>query len=107
MDDSEQDLRTRTIAVPLVWLVAVFSLAQVADLLTAQATVLELNPIAAQLVARPILGLALKLGLVAFVVAIADICDRQRPGLARLVLGVGAVAGIFGALTNAFGAPFS
>ncbi len=57
--------------------------------------------------ARPILGLALKLALVAFVVAVADICDRQRPGLARVVLGAGAVAGIFGALTNAFGAPFS
>ena len=65
-----------------------------------------MNPIAAGIASQPILGFALKVALIAFVVAIAEICDRRRPGLARLVLIVGTVAGLAGALSNTHLTPF-
>ena len=58
------------------------------------------------MVEQPLLGLALKLALIAFVVATAEICDRRRPGLARIVLIIGAIAGLFGALSNTPLPPF-
>ena len=99
-------LRNRAITVPLVWLVALFTVAQLADLLTGSVVARELNPIPAALASRPILGFALKIALIAFVVAVAEICDRRRPGLARLVLIVGTLAGLAGALSNTHLTPF-
>lgn len=96
----------RAARIPLAWLVATFSIAQLADLVSALVVAHELNPIAATLVERPLLALALKIALIAFVVAVAEICDRQRPLLARLVLVVGTVAGLLGALSNTHLTPF-
>jgi hypothetical protein len=99
-------LFARAAAIPLRWLVGVFTVAQLLDLASALVAAREMNPIVASMVEQPILGLALKLALIAFVVAIAEICDRQRPGLARLVLIVGAIAGLVGALSNTHLTPF-
>jgi hypothetical protein len=99
-------LRARVGTLPLGWLVALFTAAQLLDLASALVVAREMNPIVAGMVAQPILGLALKLALIAFVVAIAEICDRQRPGLARLVLIVGAIAGLVGTLSNTHLTPF-
>ena len=96
--------RARTI--PLRWLVAIFSIAQVLDLVSALVVAREMNPIVAGMVEQPVLGFALKFALIAFVVATAEICDRRRPGLARLVLIVGAIAGVVGALSNTHLTPF-
>ena len=96
--------RARTI--PLGWLVALFTITQVLDLVSALVVAREMNPIVAGMVAQPVLGLALKLALIAFAVATAEICDRRRPGLARLVLIVGAIAGLVGALSNTHLTPF-
>ena len=90
----------RVAAVPLSSLVAAFTLAELSDLVTAQMVRRELNPIAASLSATPLLSFALKIALIAFVVATAVICERERPGLARLVLVIGAIAGVVGALSN-------
>ena len=97
----------RATTIPLSWLVATFTLAQLADLVSASLVAHELNPIAAGLASQPLLGFALKVALIAFVVAVAEICDRRRPGLARLVLIVGTLAGLFGALTNTHLTPFA
>jgi hypothetical protein len=99
-------LRSRARTIPLGWLVVSFTVAQLLDLVSALVVAREMNPIVASMVAQPLLGLALKLALIAFVVAIAEICDRRRPGLARLVLIVGAIAGIVGALSNTHLTPF-
>jgi len=111
--DRERELVTigngfirRAATIPLIWLVASFTVAQLADLVSASVVARELNPIAAALAAQPILGFAMKVALIAFVVAIADICDRRRPALARLVLVVGTVAGLAGALSNTHLTPF-
>ncbi len=98
--------RRRWETFPLGWLVVSFTLAQAADLVSALVVARELNPIVASLVAQPVLAMALKLALVALVVATAEICDRRRPGLARLVLFVGTVAGLVGALSNTHLTPF-
>lgn len=100
------DVRKRAVTIPLIWLVATFTLAQLADLVSATAVARELNPIAAGLASQPILGFALKAALIAFVVAVAEICDRRRPGLARLVLVIGTLAGLLGALSNTHLTPF-
>lgn len=92
--------RRRAATFPLGWLVASFTVAQLADLVTAMVVARELNPIAAALAAQPILGFAMKVALIAFVVATAEICDRRRPGLARIVLIVGTIAGLVGTLSN-------
>ena len=96
----------RARAIPLGWLVALFTVAQVLDLVSALVVAREMNPIVAGMVAQPVLGLALKFALIALVVATAEICDRRRPGLARLVLMVGAIAGVVGALSNTHLTPF-
>ena len=90
----------RVVAVPLSCLVAVFTVAELSDLVTAQMVRHELNPIAASLSATPLLSFALKVALIAFAVATAVICERERPGLARLVLVIGTIAGVVGALSN-------
>jgi hypothetical protein len=100
------ELLARARAISLGWLVVAFTLAQLLDLVSALVVAREMNPIVASMVEQPVLGLALKLALIAFVVAIAEICDRQRPGLARLVLIVGAIAGLVGALSNTHLTPF-
>lgn len=76
--NSVQRMGDRAATFPPVWLVAAFTLTQLADLLSAMVVARELNPIAAALVERPLLALALKLGLIALVVAVAEICDRHR-----------------------------
>lgn len=96
----------RLTTLPLRWLVVLFSLAQLADLASALVVARELNPIAASIVERPVLALALKLALIALVVAVAEICDRQRPLVARAVLVIGIVAGVLGALSNTHLTPF-
>ena len=96
--------RARTIS--LGWLVVAFTVAQLLDLVSALVVAREMNPIVAGMVERPALGFALKFALIALVVATAEICDRRRPGLARLVLVVGAIAGLVGALSNTHLTPF-
>ena len=92
--------------ISLGWLVVTFTVAQLLDLVSALVVAREMNPIVASMVEQPALGLALKLALIAFVVATAEICERRRPSLARLVLVVGAIAGLFGALSNTHLTPF-
>ena len=75
--------------ISLGWLVVAFSVAQLLDLVSALVVAREMNPIVAGMVGQPVLGLALKFALIALVVATAEICDRRRPGLARLVLSSG------------------
>jgi hypothetical protein len=99
-------LRARARTIPLGWLVVWFTAAQLLDLASALVVAREMNPIVASMVEQPILGLALKLALIAFVVATAEICDRRRPSLARLVLIVGTIAGLVGALSNTHLTPF-
>ena len=99
-------LFTRAGTIPLGWLVGVFSVAQLLDLVSALVVAREMNPIVAAMVEQPLVGLALKLALIALVVATAVICDRRRPGLARLVLIIGAIAGLVGALSNTHLTPF-
>lgn len=96
----------RAAAIPLHWLVALFSIAQLADLASALVVARELNPIAASILERPLLALALKLALIALVVAVAELCDRRRPVLARVVLVIGIAAGFLGALSNTHLTPF-
>ena len=93
-------VRARVDGIALAWLAIACSAAQMADLVTATRVAHELNPIAASVATDPLVGVALKTGLVAFVIATADIVDRTRPTLARIVLIVGAVAGFVGALSN-------
>ena len=106
MSDLANKALDRATAVPLHWLVAAFTLAQLADLASALVVARELNPIAATVVGQPVLALAVKLALVALVVAVAEICDRRRPLVARGVLLVGTVAGVLGALSNTHLTPF-
>jgi hypothetical protein len=97
---------TRVANFPLGWATALFTVAQLADLVTASRVAHEYNPLASALLAQPVAGFAMKVALIAFVVAVAEICARRRPGLARLVLVIGTLAGLFGALTNTHLTPF-
>ena len=99
-------IAVRIRAVPLVGWVAAFTLAELADFATGLAVRLELNPIAAAIRHEPILALALKLALIAFVVATVEICRGNRPALARIVLMIGTMAGIIGTLSNTHLTPF-
>ena len=83
-----------------------FTVAQLLDLVSALVVAREMNPIVAGMVRQPVLGFALKFALIALVVATAEICDRRRPALARLVLVVGTIAGLVGALSNTHLTPF-
>ena len=99
-------LATRARTVSLGWLVVAFTVAQLLDLISALVVAREMNPIVAGMVRQPALGVALKFALIALVVATAEICDRRRPALARLVLVIGTLAGLVGALSNTHLTPF-
>ena len=99
-------MRERVANFPLIWVAAVFAFAQLADLVTALGVTRELNPIAAAVMSQPIVGAAVKVGLIVFVVAVALIVQRRRPALARLLLGFGALAGLAGVITNSHLTPF-
>jgi hypothetical protein len=98
--------RLRRIGIGLTWLAIAFTFAQFADLLTSLAVAHELNPVAKGVAGQPMVGVALKTSLIAFVVATSSIVDPQRPRVARLVLVVGIMAGLFGALSNSSLTPF-
>lgn len=91
---------------PLGWAAAAFALAQLADLATSLSVRRELNPIAAALASQPLAGLAVKLALIVFVIAVARICEPRRPLVARSLLAFGMLAGLAGALSNTHLTPF-
>ncbi len=91
---------------PLIWAALIFTLAELLDLATATQVARELNPLAAELMQIPLAGLASKLALVAFVVAVADICARRRPRLALGLLLFGTLIGLVGMLSNTNLSPF-
>jgi hypothetical protein len=98
--------RLRGIGIGLTWLAIAFTFAQFADLVTSLAVAHELNPVAKGVADEPMLGVAIKTSLIAFVIATASIVDPQRPRLARILLFVGIAAGLFGALSNSSFTPF-
>jgi len=104
--DALRATRLSRVGVGLTWFVIAFTAAQFADLLTSFAVAHELNPVAKGVAAMPMVGVALKTALIALVVATADILSPNRPRLARLILVVGIVAGIVGALSNSSLTPF-
>src|SRR4029078_12738788 len=106
MSDLAQKAITRLTAFPLAWLAVAFTLAQLAGLVSALVVARELNPLPAPIGGGPPRARALKLGLVALVVAVAEICDRRRPLLARAVLVIGTIAGLLGAMSNTHLTPF-
>jgi hypothetical protein len=85
-------------------LAAAFVIAEVADTLSALVVRRELNPIIG--VALPLVSIALKVALVCFVLAVVQVIRQDRPLLARLVLVVGVVAGLVGAISNTHLTPF-
>jgi hypothetical protein len=89
---------------PETRLAALFVIAQAADAITALVVSRELNPIIGG--APPAVAIALKVILVCFVLAVVKVIAPQRPGLARLVLVVGIVAGIVGTISNTHLTPF-
>jgi hypothetical protein len=99
-------MQARLARVPLSWLAASFAVAQLADLVTAGQVNRELNPIAAALASQPLAGLAVKIALVVFVTAVAELNARRRPGLARCLLVFGILAGLAGAISNTHLTPF-
>jgi hypothetical protein len=56
---------TRVANFPLGWAAALYTVAQLADLLTASRVAHEYNPLAAALLAQPLAGFAMKAALVA------------------------------------------
>ena len=86
--------------------VILLTVAQLADLITGYVqrpsgwTSVEHNPIAATLLATPLLAVAAKAALLALVASTVAIVRPTRPRLAALVLLVGTAAGIVGALSN-------
>jgi uncharacterized protein DUF5658 len=99
-------MQARFARIHLSWLAVSFALAQLADLITAWQVNRELNPIAAALASQPLAGLAVKIALVIFVVTVAELNARRRPGLARGLLLFGMVAGLAGAVSNTHLTPF-
>ena len=99
-------MQQRVATFPLGWAAALFAVAQLADLVTALQVARELNPIAAIVLSHPLLGLVVKLLLIAFVIGVAQLVARQRPALARLLLLFGALAGIAGVISNTQLTPF-
>ncbi len=85
-------------------LAATFVVAQVADALSAAVVARELNPLIGSV--SPAISIALKVGLICFVLAVVEISGRPRPTLARAVLVVGIVAGFAGAVSNTDLTPF-
>jgi hypothetical protein len=104
--DGLRTIRLGRVGLGLTWLALAFTAAQFADLLTSFAVAHELNPVAKGVAAMPMVGVALKTALIALVVATADIVSPHRPVLARLILVVGIVAGIVGAISNTSLTPF-
>ena len=102
----ELNVLDRITAFPFGVAAAIFAASELADLATALQANRELNPLAALLLTQPLLGLAVKLGLIVFVVGVADLLDRRRPSLARLLLAFGTVAALFGAISNTQATPF-
>ncbi len=96
----------RVASFPFALAAAIFAASELADLATALGANRELNPIAALLLPEPLLGLAVKVGLIVFVVAVADLLDRRRPSMARLLLAFGTAAALFGAISNTQAMPF-
>ena len=90
----------------LLVFVILLTVAQLADLITGYVqrppgwTGIEHNPIAAALLATPLLAVAAKAALLALVVSTVAVVRSTRPRLAALVLVVGTAAGIVGALSN-------
>ena len=78
----------------------------VADLASALVVARELNPIAASILGARSWPWRSSWRLIALVVAVAEICDRRQPILARVVLLVGIAAGLLGALSNTHLTPF-
>jgi uncharacterized membrane protein YgdD (TMEM256/DUF423 family) len=87
-----------------ILLAATFVVAQIADAFSAMVVARELNPLIGSV--SPIVSIALKVGLICFVLAVVEISRRQRTTLARVVLVVGIVAGFAGALSNTDLTPF-
>lgn len=98
--------RAGGLLVRMSWLVALFTAAQLADLVTGFVarprgwTGTEHNPLAAALLASPLLALAAKLALLALVVSTVVIVNRSHPRAALTVLIVGVAAGMVGAYSN-------
>ena len=99
-------MQDRVATFPLGWAAAIFAVAQLADLVTAWRVARELNPLAAVLLSEPLVGLVVKVLLIVFVVAVAELVARRRPGLARLLLLFGTVAGLAGVISNTHLTPF-
>jgi hypothetical protein len=87
-----------------VVLAAIFVVAQVADTVSALVVSRELNPIIGA--APSGISVALKVALICFVLAVVQVIGPKRPLLARLVLVVGIVAGLVGAISNTDLTPF-
>ena len=85
-------------------LAAAFVIAEAADTLSALVVRRELNPIIGA--APPLVSIALKVALVCFVLAVVQVIRSERPLLARLLLVVGIVAGLVGAISNTHLTPF-
>ena len=85
----------RVASFPFGLAAAIFAASELADLATALQANRELNPLAALLLTQPLLGLAVKLGLIVFVVGVAD-----------LLLAFGTAAALFGAISNTQATPF-
>ena len=85
-----------------------FILAQAADVLTfvrfqaldaSPIVSKELNPLIGAV--QPAISIALKVGLILFVLAVVEISRRaERPVIGRVVLVVGIIAGLVGTLSN-------
>jgi len=96
--DGFEPTETSTVRDLPVVLAAAFVVAQVADALTALVVSRELNPIIG--VAPPAVSIVLKVALILFVLAVVRVVGPRRPVLARVVLVVGIVAGVVGAISN-------
>ena len=99
-------VQDRVATFPLGWAAAIFAAAQLADLVTAWRVARELNPLAALLLSHPLIGLAVKVLLIVFVVAVAQLVAQRRPSLARLLLLFGTLAGLAGVISNTHLTPF-
>jgi len=87
------------------WLAVAFVVAQTLDALSALVVSRELNPLIGSV--PPVVSIALKVGLIAFVLVVVGVSQRaERPVIGRLVLAVGILAGLFGALSNTDLTPF-
>ena len=77
--DAEANVQDRVATFPLGWAAAIFAVAQLADLVTAWRVARELNPLAAVLLSEPLVGLVVKVLLIVFVVAVAELVAGGAP----------------------------